>query len=228
MTHPLDMWGEVLSPPRAEPDLQRVRIEKTRAGFQVIVVESSGVFDFWLEREEEVADYLRSMEVDWHVEPHEAVSGTQARVSAGQPEADSKVTDSAALLQGLSSNDVMVRRKSLHLIVQQPAKARPLLIQLLLDEQAVVIARVWAAMGLGHLGADESGQVEGALSAALEADDPTLRWATLRTIGGLRLRSLAPLVARFVDDSATVRGTWDDLTPADAAKATLRQLAEGE
>ena len=69
MSHPLDTWGKVVTAPADESDLQRIRIEQAQTGFHIIVVQQSGVFDYWLEGEDEVLDYLRSMEVKWEGAP---------------------------------------------------------------------------------------------------------------------------------------------------------------
>jgi len=227
---PLDTWGTVVSPPPDEPDLQRVRVERATAGYHVIVVQPSGVFDHWLEHESEVLDYLHSMKVEWEDGPKTAeqspASHTRSPADATSAETSvSSPTDTAELLRGLSSADVMVRRQSLHLLLERPEQALPPLVQLLLDREAPLMARVWATIGLGKLVPDDGGQVESALHTALSSDEATLRWATLRAIGRLRLHRLTPAVAELITDRESVNWVWDETTPGDAAKAALEAMA---
>jgi hypothetical protein len=47
-------------------DIREIRVDRNpRSGFVVVIKESSGTFDVWLETAEEVQGFLSTLEVSW-------------------------------------------------------------------------------------------------------------------------------------------------------------------
>lgn len=62
---PISKWGDV----KRQPDgskVERVRIDASGgSGFLILTKEPNGTFDVWVETEDDVVDYLSSLEVEW-------------------------------------------------------------------------------------------------------------------------------------------------------------------
>jgi hypothetical protein len=66
MSYKLDVWAPVIVPPEADPHISAIRISRSGgSAFSVVVRDSSGVFDFWLESEHDLIDYLGAVSIQW-------------------------------------------------------------------------------------------------------------------------------------------------------------------
>jgi len=62
LAFPLGTWGDVEGHER----IRRVRVERaSRGGFLVLTAEVSGEYDVWVERVEEVQDFIAALNVRW-------------------------------------------------------------------------------------------------------------------------------------------------------------------
>ena len=67
MNYQLDVWVPVINAPKTDPQISAIFISRSgEAAFSVVVRDTDGVFDFWLESEQELLDYLETMSVGWN------------------------------------------------------------------------------------------------------------------------------------------------------------------
>ena len=64
----LDVWAPVTNAPKTDPHISAIQVSRSGAGaFSVVVRDADGVFDFWLESEQELIEYLDTMSIDWRL-----------------------------------------------------------------------------------------------------------------------------------------------------------------
>ncbi|NUP09294.1 MAG: hypothetical protein HOW73_24850 [Polyangiaceae bacterium] len=63
---PIGVWGVVERQEPGASAIERIRIDTTNpAGFVIITKEPKGTFDVWVETEEEVLEFLGTLDVRW-------------------------------------------------------------------------------------------------------------------------------------------------------------------
>lgn len=66
MQYTPNVWGQVVRPPEGEAGLLSIRVEPSAHGsFHVLLREEGGEFDIWIESEDQLIEYLNSMQIVW-------------------------------------------------------------------------------------------------------------------------------------------------------------------
>jgi len=132
----------------------------------------------------------------------------------------------AELLEELGHPSTEKRVAALAHLSERPTEARSGLVALISNVQATDIARVWAAIGIGQLGDDESKSASVALVAVLHSGPPVVRWSAIHALGGLRAEHAVTAIANHLLDHDEIKGAWfeDDCKVSHAAEAALRQI----